>query len=267
MSTYANAEAAHLTPIELYTFTILGEVYRVTDAEQDVVHPVSGSLFVADPITRGELQQSEEDQSVILEVTVDAEHPVADFFRQPFVRSRTVWVALERMHAETVGEVPVPVFRGLVTQCVFTEAHATLSCVPTRTALSREIPIILVQSLCSNTLYDERCKADPLAHQVAGEITAIAGTVLTVTGLAGYADGYFSGGYIVQGTLPPATVRDHVGDHLFLLYNFDFTAGPVTIYAGCDKKFSTCREKFANNVHYQGFPMMPVIDPFVDAMN
>jgi uncharacterized phage protein (TIGR02218 family) len=29
------------------------------------------------------------------------------------------------------------------------------------------------------------------------------------------------------------------------------------IAAGCDKRFSTCREKFANAVNFRGFPHMP----------
>ena len=27
--------------------------------------------------------------------------------------------------------------------------------------------------------------------------------------------------------------------------------------AGCDKRFSTCREKFANPLNFRGFPHMP----------
>ena len=30
-----------------------------------------------------------------------------------------------------------------------------------------------------------------------------------------------------------------------------------TITAGCDKQFSTCREKFANQLNFRGFPHMP----------
>lgn len=31
----------------------------------------------------------------------------------------------------------------------------------------------------------------------------------------------------------------------------------LTVYAGCDKQFATCRQKFANGVNFQGFPHIP----------
>ena len=30
-----------------------------------------------------------------------------------------------------------------------------------------------------------------------------------------------------------------------------------SLTAGCDKRFATCREKFANGLNFQGFPHMP----------
>jgi uncharacterized phage protein (TIGR02218 family) len=34
----------------------------------------------------------------------------------------------------------------------------------------------------------------------------------------------------------------------------------VTLRAGCDKQFTTCRDKFGNAVNFQGFPHMPGSD-------
>ena len=34
-------------------------------------------------------------------------------------------------------------------------------------------------------------------------------------------------------------------------------AGGFTIVAGCDKRFETCRTKFANRLNFRGFPHMP----------
>ena len=31
----------------------------------------------------------------------------------------------------------------------------------------------------------------------------------------------------------------------------------VTLRAGCDKAFSTCRDRFANTINFRGFPHMP----------
>ena len=35
------------------------------------------------------------------------------------------------------------------------------------------------------------------------------------------------------------------------------------IYAGCDKRFDTCRAKFANTLNFRGFPHMPGNDAVV----
>ncbi|MBO6637935.1 MAG: DUF2163 domain-containing protein [Roseitalea sp.] len=35
------------------------------------------------------------------------------------------------------------------------------------------------------------------------------------------------------------------------------TGDPVTLFAGCDKTFATCKAKFSNQLNFQGFPHMP----------
>ncbi len=35
------------------------------------------------------------------------------------------------------------------------------------------------------------------------------------------------------------------------------SSAAFTIYAGCDKRFETCRAKFANTLNFRGFPHMP----------
>jgi uncharacterized phage protein (TIGR02218 family) len=35
------------------------------------------------------------------------------------------------------------------------------------------------------------------------------------------------------------------------------TGTEIALYAGCDKRFETCREKFSNGINYRGFPDIP----------
>lgn len=264
--TYLGDETAHKLPVELFTFTLPTATERYTDTELDWAHPITAQTFLSEPITRGELQQSEEDASMSLEVTVDALNPVANFFRTPFLPARSVFILVERTHDGAV-DAPAVVFRGQVAQCVFAGASAKLTCIPTRQAITRSIPVILVQNLCTNTLYDQRCLVDPAAFDVAGVISAVAGVNVTVPG-HGKPDDYFSGGTLAAPGFPEATIRKQVGNVFSLLYNYGFTVGlAVTLLPGCDKRFSTCIAKFANTTHYQGFPNMPAIDPFVDQIN
>jgi uncharacterized phage protein (TIGR02218 family) len=80
-------------------------------------------------------------------------------------------------------------------------------------------------------------------------------------------------GFFDQGTLTFASgansggktevlrhVRDSAGDHVELWQPMakPIEAGDAfTITAGCDKHFSTCRDRFDNVVHFRGFPHMP----------
>ena len=265
--TYLADETAHKQPIELYQFTISGAFTRYTDNEVAYVHPITGQTYSPEAVSRGELQISEEDNSNSVDVTVDALSDIGNFFRNPFLPTRSVFLLIERTHPGAV-DAPALVFRGQVATCQFSGGTAKLTCIPTRQALQRMIPTVMVQSLCPNTLYDQRCLVNPASFQVTGlSITVISGTTVTVPG-HGKPDGYFSGGTLTQGALPPVTIREQTGNVFRLLYNYGLTvAGGVTLLPGCDKKYSTCGLKFVNTTHFQVFPNMPVIDPFVDAIN
>ena len=54
--------------------------------------------------------------------------------------------------------------------------------------------------------------------------------------------------------------RDDDGDHIALWQPMAeaIEAGDAfTVSAGCDKRFSTCRDRFANSVNFRGFPQIP----------
>ena len=38
------------------------------------------------------------------------------------------------------------------------------------------------------------------------------------------------------------------------------TGDTFTVTAGCDKRFETCRDRFANGANFRGFPHMPGTD-------
>lgn len=262
--TYIADETAHKLPIELFKFTIGATVIRYTDSEITAVHPITTDVYAPEPVSRGELKQSDEDQSMSLIVTVDALSDVAQFFRTPFLASRSVFVLVERTHLGAV-DAPAVVFRGQIAQCAFKGSQAELTCITTRQALSRQIPTVLVGLLCSNTLYDQRCTLDPTTFQVAGlTATVVSGIDLTIPG-HGKPDDYFSGGFLIKSGLPNMSIRKQIGTAFNLLYNYGVVVGnTVTVVPGCDKRRLTCEQKFSNMTHYQGFPDMPVIDPFQD---
>jgi len=120
---------------------------------------------------------------------------------------------------------------------------------------------------CDADLGDTRCglDIDVDAFRAAGAVAeALSGAAFRAAGFADYADGWFARGRLVWdegGQSEIATHRRGDGDAIFELIDapaFALTAGAsFIVYAGCDKRFETCRAKFANSANFRGFPHMP----------
>jgi uncharacterized phage protein (TIGR02218 family) len=124
---------------------------------------------------------------------------------------------------------------------------------------------------CDADLGDARCTidlTDPLYRGV-GAVTAITDQRrFTVAGLDSFADQWFSGGKLTWTSGVNATRAMEVKRHgvvnarisLELWQQMSESIAPgdtFIITAGCDKQFSTCKTKFANEVNFRGFPYMP----------
>jgi len=127
-----------------------------------------------------------------------------------------------------------------------------------------------LRRVCDARLGDARCGVDlsGAAFRATGEVLAIAApaTVL-VSGLGGFAAEWFAFGEITfsSGGLEGRTlaVIEHASageDARLVLPAAEAMPQPgdaFTIVAGCDKRFATCKAKFANPVNFRGFPHLP----------
>ena len=126
------------------------------------------------------------------------------------------------------------------------------------------------QATCSADLGDARCGVAlaSAAYSASATVAAADGLTLTGTGLAGYADGWFSGGEIVFTSGANAGSRAEVKQHRLVgatasLLLWSGLASPpqsgdaFTVRAGCDKAFATCKTKFNNQLNFRGFPHIP----------
>jgi uncharacterized phage protein (TIGR02218 family) len=129
----------------------------------------------------------------------------------------------------------------------------------------------LYQSGCDADLGDARCGVDldDPAFRGTGTVIAAAGRrQLTASGLDAFAEGWFTRGLVTftsgananraqevkRHTLAGATATIELWQPMALDILADDT---FTVTAGCDKRFATCRAKFANAVNFRGFPHMP----------
>ena len=123
------------------------------------------------------------------------------------------------------------------------------------------------QPVCDAVLGDARCGVDLTDGTMRGGGVVVAsadGRVLTVSGLGGFGDGWFTGG-VIQWTGGAnaglrGEVRAHGGGTIEL---WRAAPRPVAegdtffVTAGCDKRFASCCTKFANSARFHGFPHMP----------
>lgn len=130
----------------------------------------------------------------------------------------------------------------------------------------------LYQPRCRADLGDAACGVDLAAPEFRVGATvarALDGVVFQVGGAGGYDDGWFERGQmrVTGGAALNLTATIKVDRRLengareitlWQELRVDLGAGDtVELFAGCDKRMSTCRDRFANLMNFRGFPHIP----------
>ncbi len=129
----------------------------------------------------------------------------------------------------------------------------------------------LFRATCSADLGDPRCRVDlndPAFSATATVARTDGQLTWATTQLESFADSWFAGGRIEWLTGANAGLHMEIRAHRAeggeaVLDLWQRTTRPIAVAdafrvtAGCDKRFSTCRTKFANVVNFRGFPHMP----------
>jgi len=124
---------------------------------------------------------------------------------------------------------------------------------------------------CDADLGDERCGIDTAlpAHRAEGSVLAVTGRhSFVATGLESFAAGWFAFGRLDwtggENAGRSIEVRGHgLGETGPTLDLWQAMSAPIApgdtfrVVAGCDRRFATCRDKFANSRAFRGFPHMP----------
>jgi len=127
------------------------------------------------------------------------------------------------------------------------------------------------QATCDAALGDARCGVnlnDP-AYKGSGTVVTVAGDrSFTVSGLSAFADGWFALGMLTWTAGANAGRKAEVLGHAVGTSDVTITLleAPVRLIstgdtfdvtAGCDKRFDTCKARFANAANFRGFPHIP----------
>jgi uncharacterized phage protein (TIGR02218 family) len=129
----------------------------------------------------------------------------------------------------------------------------------------------LYTATCSADLGDARCGVDltdPALHG-SGTVVSLAGTAsFRALGLGSFPDGVLTAGKLTFTSGANVGFAVEVKSHRLaldgvLIELWQQAPEPITISdaftvtAGCDKRFATCRDRFANSVNFRGFPHIP----------
>jgi len=129
----------------------------------------------------------------------------------------------------------------------------------------------LYTATCAADFGDARCTVDlanPAFHS-SGTVAALAGaSAFHAAGLGAFADGWFTAGKLAFTSGANAGFAVEVKTHRValdgvLLELWQRAPEPLavgdafTVTAGCDKRFATCRDRFANAANFRGFPHIP----------
>jgi len=126
-------------------------------------------------------------------------------------------------------------------------------------------------AMCSADLGDGRCAVDLNVPELRGigVVTALDSvSLLRVSGLDAFADGWFSAGKLTftsganDGLAVEVKIHrvDTGGVTISLWQTMPEPVAPgdaFVVTAGCDKRFATCRDRFDNIVNFRGFPHIP----------
>lgn len=126
---------------------------------------------------------------------------------------------------------------------------------------------------CDTQLGSPQCGIDLSQEQFSRTGTIVTATAMkaTVSGLEGFDDGFLRYGVLTFTSGALAGTKVDIGAHtkgdstVKLGFWLPLAKAPqagdtFSIVAGCDKRFATCKAKFANAANFRGFPHMPGSD-------
>ena len=129
--------------------------------------------------------------------------------------------------------------------------------------LNQPMPRNSWQASCLHTLFDSGCGLAQANYQANGNVGS--GSTVNVINWSGATAGYYWQGTVLfvggANDKIERTIKLANGYQLFLtlpLPHVPAAGDAFVAYPGCDKTYSTCRDRFANTANNRSFPYIPV---------
>lgn len=255
-------------PIELYEFSYQGTTQRYNSGDQDRL--IELVPYPCARISRSEIIDSGKNVTTTnMTITAEPDFPPAQVFAicPP---SDVVNLVIKRIHTGDLTD-PRVIWMGRVISVGWSQEDCKITCQSLFTRLKQPGLRRLYGATCPHLLYSQgtgNCGVDPEAFKAQVLISGAEGITVQGAGFAAFPDQYFQGGKleveISPGVFEKRGIQAHVGDTLTMTHRLPGLEGLMTVdvYPGCDKKITTCHNKFNNVVNFGGFPYIPQKNPF-----
>jgi uncharacterized phage protein (TIGR02218 family) len=265
--------ATEIRMADLYTITLKnGTALRYTTWDTNLV--VLGNKFLTGPpnIARSAIEEKLGMDVATLEITIEASLadtiigvPVLQAIGQGLFDGAGFRIDRLFMDSNSNQIGTVVRFSGFVGPVEeLTRAGAKLTVNAGTAYLNMQLPAIILQPGCTNTLFDPRCGL--LKASFANNLVAQPGSTLNkIITASAQPDTYFDNGQLIFTGGPNSglvkAIRQYIGGVIYFnspLPSLPNAGDSFTAYPGCDKTQATCTGKFNNLPNFEGFPYVPV---------
>lgn len=258
-------------PVELYTIALGSITYHYTSNAADMT--VDSIVYEATTIERSAFGQGVSDRDRVVTIQVPSNNAFAAHYigTPPGDRASVSNFRLQRDESPTFA-TKVLQYKGLVNDVKFDQDgnRASILTRSVEATSSITMPRYTFAGLCQHVLYDASCGANPTTFQVIGNCTAVTGNVITVTGANAKPTNYFRGGFCrLNSGGDYRYIVAHSGNDVTLLqpFNVSVVNSDIQLFAGCNHEYAGhCRDRFARQASFGGWPWVPTKNPFVTGL-
>jgi len=268
--------ATEIRMADLYTITLKnGTALRYTTWDTNLT--VLGNTFLTGPpnIARSAIEEKLGMDVATLEVTIEGSLtdlingvPILQAIGQGLFDGAAFRIDRLFMDSASNQIGTVVRFSGFIGALdELTRSSAKLSVNAGTAYLSMQLPAVILQPGCTNTLFDARCGLVKASFAEVNVVQA-GSTVNKLLSLSAKGEGYYDNGQIActsganAGLIKAIKTYSSSGGPFFTFNSplpFAPNAGDTfSAYPGCDKTQATCSSsKFNNLVNFEGFPYVP----------
>ncbi len=253
---------ASADPKELYRFVRGSQCWLYTSADEDTLY--QGETYLARTISRSDFDRDDESASSDVTVRIDRALAVVPQFLDAS-SAAPVLLVIFRIHRPDAEAIKL--FSGRIANATIEQEEIVVIAHTPLGKDEKQLPRELMLRTCPHELYGEQCRVNPDAFKVATTISSVSGepNEYDITSRGGHPQGFFTAGVIVKTSTGQRSfiVLDFLGLTLIRKMPGLAVSDAVEVFAGCDRKVETCRDKFNNVPQFGGFPRLPERNPFI----